>query len=323
MKKKQRKLLAAILAAAMLIPQSVMTAGAADLSTVQPVYQVNDLEVTDLQDLSADVGKVSALEHGTVNIRYRMASENSELTALYSVSDSSEASTYAAFYVENNTVGLETRNGGEQINTFTADNQNVNDTSWHTLTWVFGDSSTSLYVDGNLAQTSNTTAFFSSVSDVNAMAAGGLIRSGKNWHNDCSISEITVYGAQFTADNAMEYHNSFDQSNADAAYEVRNVDLMTFGAQSDATDDLDKVSALEHGTVNIRYRMSAADSGLTALYSVSDSSAEATYAAFYVNNNRVGLELRNAGTQLNTFTADQYADGTSISINDTYWHTLT
>lgn len=323
MKKKQRKLLAAILAAAMLIPQSVMTAGAADLSTVQPVYQVNDLEVTDLQDLSADVGKVSALEHGTVNIRYRMASENSELTALYSVSDSSKASTYAAFYVENNTVGLETRNGGEQINTFTADNQNVNDTSWHTLTWVFGDSSTSLYVDGNLAQTSNTTAFFSSVSGVNAMAAGGLIRSGKNWHNDCSISEITVYGEQFTADNAMEYHNSFDQSNADAAYEVRNVDLMTSGAQSDATDDLDKVSALEHGTVNIRYRMSAADSGLTALYSVSDSSAAATYAAFYVNNNRVGLELRNAGAQLNTFTADQYADGTSISINDTYWHTLT
>ena len=53
-RKKRRKLLAAILAAAMLIPQSVMTVGAADLSSAQPVYQVNSLEVTDLQDVSAD-----------------------------------------------------------------------------------------------------------------------------------------------------------------------------------------------------------------------------------------------------------------------------
>ena len=39
-KKKQRKLLAAILAAAMLIPQSVMTAGAAE--NPEPVYENAD-----------------------------------------------------------------------------------------------------------------------------------------------------------------------------------------------------------------------------------------------------------------------------------------
>ena len=86
-KKKRRKLLAAILAAAMLVPQSILPASAADLSAAEPVYEVSGLEAADVQDVSASVERVSALEHGTVNIRYRMAAPNSGLTALYSVSD--------------------------------------------------------------------------------------------------------------------------------------------------------------------------------------------------------------------------------------------
>lgn len=324
-KKKRRKLLAAILAAAMLVPQSILPASAADLSAAEPVYEVSGLEAADVQDVSASVERVSALEHGTVNIRYRMAAPNSGLTALYSVSDQSEGASYAAFYVNNSTVGLELRSGGSQLNTFTAANQDVNDTEWHTLTWVFGDTSTILYVDGAKAAEASTTAFFSSIAGADAMAIGGLLRSGTNWHHDLSISEISVYEEQFTAENVTEYVDAFDQTKADTAYEVRGVDL-TAGAPQDVSEGLSDVAGLSNGTVNIRYRMNAADSGLTGLYSLSDRSTgttDATYAAFYVNNNTVGLELRQANAHLNSFSASTYADGEAISINDTYWHTLT
>lgn len=324
-KKKRRKLLAAILAAAMLVPQSILPASAADLSAAEPVYEVSGLEAADVQDVSASVERVSALEHGTVNIRYRMAAPNSGLTALYSVSDQSEGASYAAFYVNNSTVGLELRSGGSQLNTFTAADQDVNDTDWHTLTWVFGDTSTILYVDGAKAAEASTTAFFSSIAGADAMAISGLLRSGTNWHHDLSISEISVYEEQFTAENVTEYVDAFDQTKADTAYEVRGVDL-TAGAPQDVSEGLSDVAGLSNGTVNIRYRMNAADSGLTGLYSLSDRSTgttDATYAAFYVNNNTVGLELRQANAHLNSFSASTYADGEAISINDTYWHTLT
>ena len=326
MKKKRRKLLAAILAAAMLIPQSVITAGAADLSVAEPAYQVNNLEVTDPVDLSENFSDVQDLEQGTVNIRYRMAETNRGLTALFTVSDRSAASTYAAFYVNNDTVGLETRNNGTQINTFTAANQGINDTEWHTLTWVFGESSTTLYVDGNQAAVNQQSAFIADLAEADTMAVGGLLRSGTNWHNDCTVSEISVYEEQFTAENVKEYMDSFDQSNADAAYEIRGIDLMTAGKEKDLTEDLESAASLEHGTVNIRYRMKSANSGLTALYSVSDRStgtADSTYAVFYVNNNTVGIELRNNNSHLNSFSSSTYADGSAVSINDTYWHTLT
>lgn len=70
--------------------------------------------------------------------------------------------------------------------------------------------------------------------------------------------------------------------------------------------------------------MNAADSGLTGLYSLSDRSTgttDATYAAFYVNNNTVGLELRQANAHLNSFSASTYADGKrSVSMIHTGTH---
>ena len=197
-----------LLAAAMLVPQSVVTAGAADLSTAEPVYQVNGLEVTEPQEVSESSADVLDLEHGTVNIRYRMASENSGLTALYTVSQRSADTTYAAFYVKNDTVGLELRSGGSDLNSFTADNQDVNDTEWHTLTWVFGETSTTVYVDGKLAATKDTTAMFSSLSNLDAMAVGGLLRNASNWHHACAIDEVSVYEEQFTAETIEQYHNT-------------------------------------------------------------------------------------------------------------------
>lgn len=151
------------------------------------------------------------------------------------MSDQSEGASYAAFYVNNSTVGLELRSGGSQLNTFTAADQDVNDTDWHTLTWVFGDTSTILYVDGAKAAEASTTAFFSSIAGADAMAIGGLLRSGTNWHHDLSISEISVYEEQFTAENVTEYVDAFDQTKADTAYEVRGVDL-TAGAPQDVSE---------------------------------------------------------------------------------------
>ncbi len=114
-----------LLAAAMLVPQSVVTAGAADLSTAEPVYQVNGLEVTEPQEVSESSADVLDLEHGTVNIRYRMASENSGLTALYTVSQRSADTTYAAFYVKNDTVGLELRSASNWHNACAIDEVSV------------------------------------------------------------------------------------------------------------------------------------------------------------------------------------------------------
>ena len=109
----------------MLVPQSVVTAGAADLSTAEPVYQVNGLEVTEPQEVSESSADVLDLEHGTVNIRYRMASENSGLTALYTVSQRSADTTYAAFYVKNDTVGLELRSASNWHNACAIDEVSV------------------------------------------------------------------------------------------------------------------------------------------------------------------------------------------------------
>ena len=61
MKKKRRKLLAAILAAAMLVPQSILPASAADLSAAEPVYEVSGLEAADVQDVLQ--GVIDRLDH--------------------------------------------------------------------------------------------------------------------------------------------------------------------------------------------------------------------------------------------------------------------
>ncbi len=235
--------------------------GIIDLDTAEPVYagrNFNFLDGEASQDVSSELDHVKDLTRGTVNIRYRMKQADSGINALFSVSKKDTNATYAAFYVNNSTVGLELRDT-QQLNTFAsqayADGTplEINDSYWHTLTWTFGDT-TSLYVDGKLVKTVDTNKFFAALSAADTMTVGGLIRNGNNWHVPCAVDEVTVYKEEFPAETVKQYHEETTfvpeiGPNPDGTYKSEPIDLFYPGYDDSANYRIPSLLTTMDGTI--------------------------------------------------------------------------
>ena len=121
----------------------------------QPLLNVSNMKITNGnggQDISSYLDTLKTLEEGSVTVRYR-SSASQGLSAMLSMSstDSSQQNTYAVCYVNpsSNTVGVEVRDQtGGNYNQVSVTNAGIKDGQWHTLTYCFGKSTFSIWIDG-------------------------------------------------------------------------------------------------------------------------------------------------------------------------------
>lgn len=106
-RKKRGKILAAVLAAIMLIPQSVMTVGAADEPTPVFTYEgtanVSNGSGAVEPDETA-VNTMAASEDVTINLTF--TATGSGVQSLFFMGDSSTANNYIAVYLSGSTLGV-------------------------------------------------------------------------------------------------------------------------------------------------------------------------------------------------------------------------
>src|SRR5699024_4436208 len=124
------------------------------------------------------------------------------LSALFSLSSTQagRANSYAVVYVNpsSGTVGVEVRDtvDGKTTNYNQSSKvTSINDDYWHTLTYVFGNNSFTIYVDGEAALQNNKTGFFNKVSDPTTVKVGALDRvAGANqWGFSGYIDKVQVW----------------------------------------------------------------------------------------------------------------------------------
>ena len=336
MKKKQRKLLAAILAAAMLIPQSVMTAGAAE--NPEPVYEnAGPVTVTGgsgaVTAEQSVVDTMKASEDVTVNLTF--TTTGSGVQSLFFMGNSALADNYIAVYLDGQTLGVESRNtsGGQQISggTCTIDS-NVDLTEPHTLTFTMdGNTSYSFYLDGEQMKTGTLScAFNSNLTESNYIGFGnGARANGRDTYDFTGIlSDIELYNAALSGEQIMSYHNGGLE---DVVYSHGSVYYPAGTSQDNYVeeDSVADIASLTAGSITVRYRL---EDGSTSepqmLMALSDSTQAGVYLGFYVTpfSNTVGIDAQGLSNDTlflgKILDLNRYA-AQGVAVNDTNWHTFT
>ena len=331
-RKKRRKLLAAVLAAAMLVPQSVVTAGAADL---EPVF-THEAEATvnsGTGAVTADatvVETIAASEDVTVNLTF--TTTNSALQVLFYMGDNTVANNYASVYLQDHTLGIEHRNQSgtqhiEQLEdrTYTIDSS-VDLSEQHTLTFVMdGGSHYSFYLDGEEVKRSDVTCDFNTnLTSSNYIGFGnGSRSSGNTYPFTGTISKIELYNTALSEEDILAYHNgglSDVVYSHGSEYYPTGTELSNYATETDVSP----ISALDQGSISVRYRVADKNAGVSMLAVLSDSDQAGKYLGLYVNpsTNVIGLDAVGLSSDiLNKKSLD--LNGKSVSINDTNWHTFT
>lgn len=333
MKKKQRKLLAAILAAAMLIPQSVMTAGAAE--NPEPVYEnAGPVTVTGGSGaVTADQDVINTMKSSadaTVNLTFTMT--GSDVQSLFFMGDRSAANNYIMVYLSGHTLGVESRYGAggtQQISdrTYTI-SSDVDLSEPHTLTFVMdGNSSYSFYLDGEQVKTSAVTcAYNSNLTDSDYIGFGNGARDGNTYPFTGTLSKIEMYNAALSEDQIMSYHNGGLEDvvySHGSVYYPAGTALDEYKTETNVSD----IASLTEGSISVRYRVADAGAGVSMLAVLSDGDAANPYLGLYVNPsaNTVGLDavgLSNTMLNSKSLDLDGYA-AKGVAVNDANWHTLT
>lgn len=337
-RKKRGKFLAAILAAVMLIPQSAMTVGATD--SPAPVFTHEATASVSSGSGAVTVGEevvstMAASEDVTVNLTF--ATANTGLQVLFYMGDNTVANNYASVYLDGRTLGIEHRSndasGSQQISdrTCTIDDS-VNLTEPHTFTFVMeGGSHYSLYLDGKQIKTSDVTVNFNTnLTTANYLGFGnGSRSSGNTYPFTGTLSNIELYDAALTEDQIMSYHNG-GLEDVVYSYDGAYYPSTTPAENEYVTEkNLTAITALEQGSITVRYRVTEVVNDPQMLLALSNSTAEREYLGLYVNPSTSVFGFDAQGGSSGVFggrtidlSSDRYSD-LGVSINDTNWHTIT
>lgn len=328
---------AAILAAAMLVPQSVAPVSAAEAA---PVYE-NETGAAVSGGAGAVIpdGEVltqmTAAEDATVNLTF--TATGSGVQSLFFMGDNTKANTYITVYISGNKLGVESRS--DEV----SDTYQINDREYtlpegtdlseqHTLSFVLdGGASYSFWLDGEKVKTSNVTCNFNSnLTASNYIGFGKGQRSGNNnaYPLSGALSKIELYDTALSEDEIMKYHNG---GLADVVYSYHGAYYPegTDGESYAEEKSVEAIAALKAGSVTVRYRLEdGSTSAPQMLMALSDSSQWGRYLGFYVtpSSNTIGIDANGlsntslfSGRKLNL---DEYA-GKGVAVNDTNWHTFT
>lgn len=130
----------------------------------------------------------------------------------------------------------------------------------------------------------------------------------------CFLAQIVIQPSVITAkaENTRAGATVYERNGISLDRSIeKTVDLSAMKGQ---------INSLKQGSIHARFRLSDIDTskeaGLRTLFSISNSEADATYAAFYVNvSGTVGYEIRNAETTISSGSA-------SADIKNLNWHTV-
>ncbi|MBS6503201.1 MAG: exo-alpha-sialidase [Clostridium sp.] len=172
---------------------------------------------------------IKKMSKGSFTFRYRLNEEqiNSEIVGLMSMSVHNEASGYGAFFFRPTTgkFGIEVK--GKSLVEVQAPVNTVNNTQWHTVTYVFTGNEMNVYLDGeNLGSVAFQGLFSDNTSWVpraTKLTVGGLYRSESlQWGLSGYIEKIEVGSDVLTAEQVNSIHKETNSSD----YPIINDEFM-------------------------------------------------------------------------------------------------
>ena len=340
---KKKKLLAFLLAAAMVCQSSVVSfaqepdgSGGTDF-TVQADEAAEDVECrTYLEeertyDGSAasryaipdeDVEFIKDLGSATITVSFK--TESSALMALAAVNSTVHTNSYITLYVNSgNTLGVEIRDASTNMTKgYTANVGTLNDNEWHTATFVIDEGvGYKLYFDQEMVKevSEPETYFTKNLSwEPSSVTFGGANRiSGNSYLYTGSIKNAKLYNGVASEEQIIRDHGGVVLEDPVITY-GRNVFDGTNDGIVAEDEDAAAIAGLTQGTFSFAYKLDDLSNKLNGLFSLSEKGAENGYGAFYVNpsNGRIGFEVRDGS-------GHQYVTVPDGAANNTNWHTIT
>ena len=339
---KKKKLLAFLLAAAMVCQSSVVSfaqepdgSGGTDI-TVQADEAAEDVECrTHLEEERTysgigdryavpeeDVDFVKDLSSMTITVSFKTTSD--DLMALAAVNSSSHTNSYISLYVtKGNTLGVELRDAdGNLSDNYTQSVGTFNDNEWHTASFVIEEGvGYKLYFDQEMVKEipdANTHCTADMTWEPTSVTFGGANRiSGNNYPYTGSIKNGKIYNGVASEEQIIRDHGGVVLEDPVITYD-RNVFDGTNEAIVAKDEDTATIAGLTQGTFSFAYKLSDLSNKLNALFSLSEEGAANGYGAIYINpsNGRLGFEIRDGA-------GHQYAEVPDGAANNTNWHTVT
>ncbi len=339
---KKKKLLAFLLAAAMVCQSSVVSfaqepdgSGGTDF-TVQADEAAEDVECrTYLEEEKtyngigdryavpdADVDFVKDLSSMTITVSFKTSSTG--LMALAAVNSTAHTNSYISLYVTSgNTLGVELRDAdGNLSDNYTQSVGTFNDNEWHTATFVIEEGvGYRLYFDQEMVKEipdANTYCTADMTWEPTSVTFGGANRiSGNNYPYTGSIKNAKIYNGVASEEQIIRDHGGVVLEDPVITYD-RNVFDGTNEAIVAKDEDTATIAGLTQGTFSFAYKLSDLSNKLNALFSLSEEGAANGYGAIYINpsNGRLGFEIRDGA-------GHQYVTIANGAANNTNWHTVT
>ena len=339
---KKKKLLAFLLAAAMVCQSSVVSfaqepdgSGGTDI-TVQADEAAEDVECrtyleeertySGIGDRYAvpeeDVDFVKDLSSMTITVSFKTSSTG--LMALAAVNSTAHTNSYISLYVTSgNTLGVELRDAdGNLSDNYTQSVGTFNDNEWHTATFVIEEGvGYRLYFDQEMVKEipdANTYCTADMTWEPTSVTFGGANRiSGNNYPYTGSIKNAKIYNGVASEEQIIRDHGGVVLEDPVITYD-RNVFDGTNEAIVAKDEDTATIAGLTQGTFSFAYKLSDLSNKLNALFSLSEEGAANGYGAIYINpsNGRLGFEIRDGA-------GHQYAEVPDGAANNTNWHTVT
>ena len=155
--------------------------------------------------------KIKATPSGTVYLEFKAPSQG--FYSLFSTSSNSLADEYTTLFVNNGTVGLESRRGQggtQNVPNFTGEHERILPKDWVSVALTYEKkeavTTLNLYVNGQLAKTANTpshifeTATRMDVAQLGAVKRGNRLRWGANF----DIKNFTLYNRPLTTEEIQQ-----------------------------------------------------------------------------------------------------------------------
>lgn len=184
-----------------------------------PLLQASNMTIANgagAADVSSHLDTLKSLGQGTIQLRYR-STDSQALSAMLSMSSTAagQNNTYAVAYINPSadTVGVEVRDtAGGNYNQVSVKNAGIKDDKWHTLTYCFGKTTFSIYVDGEKKTEQEKSGFFDKLTSPDTLLIGMQKRASSNgqWQFTGEIESLQVYDHVLSIGEISEYHSATD-----------------------------------------------------------------------------------------------------------------
>jgi len=236
---------------------------AVQLADGSTLFAGSGVNVDDYIDLDAHIGDFSSQSTGTISLWFKTASSGYQ--ALISASDKGDGSSNYTILMNAGDITLNIRDNA--VYAIDATNTtNYNDNEWHHLAWTVDGSGNKLYIDGSQitltysAGSASTQAYFSSITDLDALTIGG----NKDTHGSLrveskfngSMANVALYSSALTQTQVQELMFTEKYSGLSSALKTNLVSFYDMGSSSNPHNDL-------HGSNNGTNNSTTVNTGYT------------------------------------------------------------